>query len=68
MIMSSIFIWNCTSFTVFKDAFCTIIASVLIKITEHYLNFKFTRRASTKRPAKLWKEEAVQKPPRKNIY
>ena len=33
--MSSIFTWNCTLFTVFKDAFCTIITSVLINnITE----------------------------------
>ena len=29
-IMSSIFPWSCTFFTVFKDVFCTIIISVLI--------------------------------------
>ena len=44
--MSSIFIWNCTFFTVFKDAFCTIITSVLIKITEHYLDFKLQASSS----------------------
>jgi len=30
MIMSSIFTWYYTFFTVFKDAFCTIITSVLL--------------------------------------